>query len=73
MKVVLFCKCEIKGAAIAGLRFHPYFTMVPRDNFFANSKANAGAGIFVGSVQSLKNNKDPRFILLLYANAIVLH
>jgi hypothetical protein len=44
---------------------------VPLDYAFADRQTNAGAGVFLAAVESLKDGEDPLEILVLNADAVV--
>ena len=62
---------EVEGGALVGVGFEPDVATVAADDFFANGEADAGAGVFVGGVEALKDDEDTVGKSRVNADAIV--
>ena len=66
-------KSEVKSSALTGFGFDPNSAAVALDDFFAQSEADAGAGIFFAGVEALEDEKDALEIFGWNADTVVAH
>src|SRR5438094_721126 len=66
-------QCKIEGRSLSDFRIHPNTAAEAFNDFLAYRQSDAGAGISLPRMQTLKDREDAGLILEVDADAVVTH